>query len=157
MRRSSLFIAFGAALVASAAPAQILGGQAGGGVGLGAGVGANVGGIVDGATGTLDRGVGTLDRTVNGALRSDLTVATAADLTSGAEVRDNRGRSVGTLQSVNGGMALVVKGDKAVNVPLASLYRSGKGLVTQLSRSQLRAAASANASAEAGGGVHSNH
>ena len=147
MRNSSLFIVFGAALMASPAPAQILGGQAGAGVGLGVGVGANVGGVVDGATGTLDRGVGTIDRTVNGALRSDLAVATAADLTTGAEVRDNRGRRVGTLQAVHGGMALVVKGDKAVHVPIASLYRSGKGLVTKLSRSQLSAAASANASA----------
>ena len=130
-----------------------LGGQGGANVGLGGqaggNIGGNVGGVADGLTGTLDRSVGTVDRTVNGTLQSDLRLATAADLRAGAAVSDNRGRRVGVLQSVRGSMAVVVSGNKMLHVPLASLYRSAKGLVTRLSKAQLNAAASANANAGA--------
>jgi len=156
MRISKSILALGAAVLATPAMAQLgvgLGGQGGVNVGVGGNVGANVGGTLDSVTGTVDRTVGTLDRIVNGTLRSDLSAATAADLTAGAAVSDNRGRRVGVLQSVHGNTAVVVSGNKSLHVPIASLYRSGKGLVTGLSRAQLEAAASANASASAGGHV----
>ena len=153
MRKLTLFIALGTALSASPALAQLgigLGGQGGASVGLGGNVGVSPGSALGGVTDTLDRTVGTLDRTANGALQSDLAVATAADLTAGASVRDSRGRKVGVVQSVHGNMAMVVSGNKMLHVPLASLYRSGKGLVTKLSSAELRAAANASANAHAG-------
>lgn len=157
MRKLTAFIALGAAFTATPAVAQLgigLGGQGGASVGVGGNVGVSPGSALGGVTDTLDRTVGTLDRTANGALQSDLRVATAADLTAGAAVSDNRGRKVGVLQSVHGNMAMVVSGNKMLHVPLASLYSSGKGLVTRLSKAQLRAAASANASANAGAHAH---
>lgn len=159
MRYPIHMLAIGAAFAATPAAAQLgigLGGQGGLNVGAGANIGGgvDVGRTLDGATAPVDRTVNTLDQTLNGTLQSDLRLATAADLTVGAEVRDSRGRRIGLLQSVHGNTAVVVSGGKALHVPLASLYRGGKGLVTKLSRAQLEAAASANASAHAGGGAN---
>jgi hypothetical protein len=97
----------------------------------------------------VDRTVTRVDRGVNRTLDSDLRVATSADLTAGATVRDNRGHKVGAVQSVSGGAAVVVKNGRMVHVPLASLYRGASGLVTSLSQAQLDAMASANAGAGA--------
>jgi hypothetical protein len=156
MRISLRFIAFGAALAATPALAQLnvgLGGQGGVNVGVGAGVNVNPGATVGGVTNTLGNTATRLDRTVNGtvngALDSELRLATAADLRSGATIRDNRGRKVGAIQSVQGNVALVATGGRTVRVPIASLYRSSSGLVTKLSKSQINAMASANANAGA--------
>lgn len=154
MRYSIKTLALGAALIATPALAQVnvgLGGQAGGNVGVGVGV--SPGGTIDSVTGTVDRTVGAVDRTINrtadSALGSDLRLATTADLTAGATVRDGSGRKIGTVQSVHGDMAVVSKGGKSLHVPLASLYRSSTGLVTKLSKTQLQAAAQAHAHAGA--------
>lgn len=155
MRYSIPLLALGAALTATPALAQLnvgLGGQAGANVGVGANTGANVGGVLGGVTDTLDRTVNTADRTVNRALDSDLRLATRAEVRSGVVVRDSKGRRVGTVQSLHGNTAIVVQGGNMVHVPLAALYRSGKGLVTSLTDAQLRASASANARAK--GHVH---
>ena len=128
MRMPLQFIALGAALAASPAAAQ-----------LGVGLGGPVGGVGVGGNAGVGVGVnpgGTLDR--------ELRVATGADLTAGATVRDNRGRKIGAVQSVSGGAAVVVRNGRTVHVPLASLYRSSSGLVTSLSQAQLDAMASAN-------------
>ena len=169
MRIPLRILAIGAALGASPALAQIgvgIGGQGGGGLGvgiggqaggnLGVGVGGNIGagvnagGTIDSMNRTLDRTVTTTDRTVNRALSSDLRAATSADLTAGASVRDNRGHRIGAVQSISGNMAVVVNNGRMVHVPLASLYRGASGLVSNLSRAQLDAMASANANAGAG-------
>ena len=145
MRTPIRFIALGTALAATPAIAQLnvgLGGQAG----VGVGVGANPGGLVGGVAGTLDRTVGGADRALNGALDSDLRLATGADLRAGATVSDNRGRRLGVVQSVHGDMAVVARGNRSLHIPLAALYRGSAGLVTRLSRTQLEATASASAS-----------
>jgi hypothetical protein len=150
MRYSIKTLALGAALIAAPAFAQInvgLGGQAGGNAGVGVDTGSTIGAV----SGTVDRTVGAVDRTVNrtadSALGSSLALATSADLTAGATVRDGSGRKIGTVQSVHGDMAVVTKGSKSLHVPIASLYRSSTGLVTKLSKTQLKAAAEAQANA----------
>ena len=144
MRTSIRIFALGTALAATPALAQV-------GVGLGGRVGANVGvdtgRTVDGVRGTLDRTVDATDRTVNRTLNRDLRVASSADVRSGIVVRDSRGQRVGTVQSVHAGTAIVVQGNRRMHVPLASLYRSGSGLVTNISRARLRADAQADARA----------
>lgn len=150
MRISISILALGAAFAATPALAQLgvgLGGQAGAGLGVGAG--ASPGGLVGGVTGTLDRTVGGVDRTLNGALDSNLRLATGADLRAGATVSDNRGRRLGVVKSLHGDMAVVARGNRELHIPLAALYRGSAGLVTRLSRSQLEATASARASGNA--------
>lgn len=146
MRNLLNFIALGAAFAAAPASAQV---NVGGQTGVGVGVGVNPGGTVGTVTGTVDRTVGTVDRTVNRTLDSELRVATSADVTAGATIRDRRGNRVGTVQSVQGSTAIVVKGDKTMHVPIAQLYRGASGLVTNLSKAQLNAMAAANANANA--------
>ena len=154
MRISVTILALGAVLAASPALAQInVGGQTGVNVGAGAGLGVDPSGALGGVTGTVDRTVGTVDRTVNRSLDSELRAATSADLTGGAAVRDRRGNRVGTVQSVHGDTAVVVKGDKTMHVPVSQLYRGASGLVTGLSKAQLNAMASATAGAGAGAGA----
>ena len=94
------FSALGAAFMATPALAQLgLGGQAGAGLGVGVNAGGAVGGVMNGATGTLDRTVNATDRAVNGALDRDLTLATSADLASGAVVRYRRGAAASASSS----------------------------------------------------------
>jgi hypothetical protein len=134
-----------AALIAVPALAQI-----GVGVGARADVGVDAGRVVDGVGRTVDRTVDRADRTVNDTLSRDLVVASRTDVRSGVVVRDGRGGRVGTVQSVSGNTAVVVQGNRTYRVPLSALYRSGRGLVTSLSRAELRASADARASARAG-------
>ncbi|HXH53741.1 MAG TPA: hypothetical protein VNH53_09990 [Sphingomicrobium sp.] len=146
MRYSTRFLALGAAFAAGPALAQVnvgVGGQAD--VGVNVGVGVDPAPVVDRVTGTLDRTVDTLDRTVNRTVAQDLRIATRADVRAGAEVRDNRGNRVGTVHSVHGDMVMVVRGNRALHVPLAALYRGSRGLVTSLSRAEIEAAAAARA------------
>jgi hypothetical protein len=148
MRISIRFVALAAALAATPALAQVDVGL-GGRVGAGANVGVDTGRVVDGVRGSLDRTVDATDRTLNRTVRSDLRVATRADVRSGVAVRDSRGRRVGTVQSVHGSSAIVVQGNRRMHVPLAALYRSSNGLVTGLTSAQLRASAQGKADARA--------
>lgn len=155
MRNSILLAASAAALAASPALAQVNVGV-GGTVGAGVNAGANLptDRVVGGVRGTVDRAVDRADRTVNNGLGSDVVLATRADVSAGATVRDSRGRRVGTIQSIDADTVLVVRGNRQMRVPLASLYRSGSGLVTSLTRKQLRASANMNASAAAEANAH---
>jgi hypothetical protein len=156
MRIPIRILAMSAALAAAPAMAQInvgVGGQVGGNVGVGVNPGTTIGGV----TGALDNTVSRVDRVTNRTLDnvsgSNLGVATSADLTAGATVRDGDGRKIGTVQSVHGDMAVIVKGDRTMHVPIARLYRGANGLVTSLTNRELRAAASASANADAGANV----
>lgn len=142
------FMVVCAALAAAPTLAQVNVGV-GGRVGAGTNAGVDTGRVVDSVRGTLDRTVDQADRTLNRALTRDLVVATRADVRSGVVVRDSRGRRIGTVQSVQGNTAIVVQGNRQMQVPLAALYRSGTELVTSLSRARLRASAAANAEANA--------
>jgi hypothetical protein len=145
MRSKMKLIVLGAAAVA-AAPALA---QIGVGVGGRVGVGVNAGGAVDGVRGALDNTVDRVDRQANRALGSDAVLATRADVRAGAAVRDNRGRRIGTVHHVEADMVIVAQGNRRLRVPLSSLYRTGTGLVTSLSRAELRASVSADARAHA--------
>ena len=149
MRPSITCIALASALVATPSIAQIgvgVGGQ------VGAGVRLDTGRTLDRVGDRLDRTVDRLDRTANRALDNDLVLATRADLRTGATVRDSRGRRVGTVQAVHRDTAIVVRGNRTLHVPLAALYRSGRGLVSSLSRAQIDASARARANARADAG-----
>lgn len=165
MRIAISLVASAAALAAAPALAQInvgLGGQGGAGLGVqvpgasvgGAGqVGTQVGvgvdtrGTIGSVTGRLDSTVNRVDRTVNSTLDRDLRLATSADLTAGAVVRDNRGHRIGTVQSVHGNTAMIVNAGRMFHVPISALYRGSKGLVTSLTRTQIQASATAQAGA----------
>lgn len=149
MRKTISCAALAAALVAMPAMAQVdlgVGGQAGAGV--------NAGGAVDAVTAPVGGAVDSVDRTVNRAIPKGLTdgleAATSADVTSGVEVRDASGARVGTVQSLEGDTAVVVQGNRHMQVPVASLYRKGKGLVTSLTRAELRAGAHVEGGVEGG-------
>ena len=142
MRKTISLIAVAAAFAATPALAQI---SVGGQVNTGVGVRVDPGRTVGDATRTLDRTIERTDRRVNRALDRDVRVGAGADVRTGAVVRDNRGHRVGTVTRVHGNTAVVVQGNRSFHVPLASLYRSGSGLVTSLTRDQLRAEANANA------------
>ncbi|MFC7537782.1 hypothetical protein ACFQPG_10460 [Sphingomonas sp. GCM10030256] len=154
MHNSTSIVALGALLVSGPALAQVNLGAAGvAHVNANVGAGANAGGIVKGVTGTLDRTVNVADRSANRALTSNLRLATRTDIRAGTEVRDSRGRRIGTVQSVHGSMAIVVQGNRGFHVPISKLYRGTKGLVTSLTFTQLNSTATANASANA----HAHH
>src|SRR3546814_16075483 len=63
------------------------------------------------------------------------------------------GNSSGTVQSMDGGNAVVVSGGKLYNVPLSALYAHGtdtaKGLVSKVPQAQLEAHTAAGAGASA--------
>ena len=148
MRKTLSFLTLAAAISATPAMAQV-DVRAGARVDTGVAVGVDTGRTVEGVRGTLDRTVDRTDRAVNRTLDRDVRVATAADVRAGATVRDNRGHRVGTVQRVHGDSAVVVQGGRILHVPLASLYRSSSGLVTNLTREQIRAQARADARADA--------
>ena len=156
MRISTSILALGALLVSNSALAQVnLGVLGGAGANANANVGAGVSadGLIGGVAGAVDRTVNAADRTANGALAGNLRLATRTDLRAGTEVRDSRGRRVGTVQSIHGSTAVVVQGNHAFHVPVAALYRGARGLVTSLTSTQLHATATANAKANA----HAQH
>lgn len=151
MRKTFAIMAAGAAILATPALAQ-LGGVAD--VNVGGQVGVDPGNSVGNTLGTVTDRVGDtvekVDGTVNHAAdHSNLTLATREQVRAGAEVRDSSGTSVGTVQSVEGNTAVVVRGGKLYNIPLASLYNSAsgkaKGLVTKLPHAEITARANAGA------------
>lgn len=110
-------------------------------VGLkGGAVDAAVDGIANPVGGTVDRLDGTLNKTVDA---TNLTLATREQVRAGAELYDTSGNSVGTVQSVEGDTAVVIRGGKLYNVPIADIYHGAvgatHGLVTKLSRAEIQA------------------
>lgn len=104
------------------------------------GTGAAVGNLTDPVGST----VGRIDSTVNGAVdTANLTLATREQVRAGAELYDTSGNSVGTVQSVEGDTAVVIRGGKLYNVPVSAIYHgavgASHGLVTKLSRAEITA------------------
>lgn len=102
------------------------------------------GGAVDGVTNpvgdTVDRVDSAVGKTVDAA---NLTLATREQVRAGAELYDTGGNSVGTVQSVEGDTAVVIRGGKLYNVPVAQIYHGAvgatHGLVTKLSSAEIQA------------------
>lgn len=142
MRKALAILAAGAAFAATATVPALA--QAGVDVGGQAGVdidpGNSVGSVTDRLAGTVDQ----IDATANQAIDpANLALAAREDVRAGAEIRYSDGTGVGTVQSVEGDVAVVVRGGKLYNVPLSEIYRDAsgkaKGLVTKLSRAEIRA------------------
>ena len=109
-------------------------GQVGGQAGLG--TGAAVGNLTDPVGSTVGRIDGAVDP-------ASLTLATREQVRAGAELYDTSGNNVGTVQSVEGDIAVVIRGGKLYNVPIAEIYHgavgASHGLVTKLSRAEITA------------------
>jgi len=143
MRKAFALLTVAPALLASPAIAQLApDGSANvnlvGKVGLNGGaVEAAVDGVTNPVRGTVD---GALGKTVDAA---NLTLATREQIRAGAEIYDSSGNSVGTVQSVEGDTAVVVRGGKLYNVPIAEIYHGAvgatHGLVTKLSSAEIQA------------------
>ena len=92
-----------------------------------------VGGMVDQVDGAVQKSVDA----------ANLTLATREQVRAGAELYGTDGQSVGTVQSVEGDTAVVVRGGKLYNVPLAEIYHGAvgatHGLVTKLSQAEIQA------------------
>ena len=90
--------------------------------------------------GTVDRVDGATKKAVDDA---NLTLATREQVRAGAEIYDTSGNSVGTVQSIDGDTAIVVREGKLYNVPLAAIYHGAvgetHGLVTKLSSAEIEA------------------
>lgn len=102
------------------------------------------GGAVDGVTNPVGGTVDRVDSTVGKAVdTANLTLATREQVRAGAELYDTGGNSVGTVQSVEGDTAVVVRGGKLYNVPIAQIYHGAvgatHGLVTKLSSAEIQA------------------
>lgn len=107
---------------------------------VGIGTGAAVGNLTDPVGSTAGR----IDSTVNGAVdTTSLILATREQVRAGAELYDTSGNSVGTVQSVEGDTAVVIRGGKLYNVPVSAIYHgavgASHGLVTKLSRAEITA------------------
>ena len=89
---------------------------------------------------TVDQVDGAVQKSVDAA---NLTLATREQVRAGAELYGTDGSSVGTVQSVEGDVAVVVRGGKLYNVPLAEIYHGAigatHGLVTKLSSAEIQA------------------
>ena len=110
-------------------------------VGLNGGaVNAAVDGLTNPVGGTVDRLDGTVNKTIDA---TSLTLATREQVRAGAEIYDTSGNSVGTVQSIEGDTAVVIRGGKLYNVPVAEIYHgavgASHGLVTKLSSSEITA------------------
>lgn len=70
-----------------------------------------------------------------------VTQATAADIQAGAQVRDQAGAPVGTIESVSAEGAVVSTGTVRAQLPITSFGKDGQGLVIAMTKTQLEAAA----------------
>ncbi|HEY0597062.1 hypothetical protein [Sphingopyxis sp.] len=90
--------------------------------------------------GNVERVDGTVDKAVDAA---NLTLATREQVRPGAEIHGPDGKSVGTVQSIEGDTAVVIRGGKLYNIPLAEIYHGAvgttQGLVTKLSNAEIQA------------------
>ena len=68
-------------------------------------------------------------------------LATAADLRTGVQVRDQNGALVGTVESADATGAVVSTGTVRARLALASFGANGQALVISMTRAQLEAAA----------------
>ncbi|KTD99398.1 hypothetical protein ATE68_23440 [Sphingopyxis sp. H038] len=110
-------------------------------VGLkGGAVDAAADGVTNPVGDTVDRVDSTVGKSVDAA---NLTLATREQVRAGAELYDTGGNSVGTVQSVEGDTAVVIRGGKLYNVPIAQIYHGAvgatHGLVTKLSSAEIQA------------------
>lgn len=135
MKKTMILLAAGAAMTAAPAIAQL------------GGVGGSVGGAVNGTVGgTLDPGR-TVSQTANGVGRTvnngdsaiqnkidqtNLQLATSEQIASGVVVRDSEGKTLGTVQRIEGDTALVVRGNQIYDVPVAQLYTKASGKVKEV-------------------------
>lgn len=103
-------------------------------------VGLSGGAVQDTVDGVISPISGTVGKTVDAA---NLTLATREQVRAGAEIYDTGGNSVGTVQSVEGDTAVVVRGGKLYNVPIAQIYHgavgAADGLVTKLPSAEIEA------------------
>jgi hypothetical protein len=103
-------------------------------------VGLNGGAVQDTVDGVISPVGGTVGKAVDAA---NLTLATREQVRAGAELYDSSGNSVGTVQSVEGDTAVVVRDGKLYNVPVAQIYHGAvgatHGLVTNLSSAEIQA------------------
>ncbi|MDO9368044.1 MAG: hypothetical protein Q7T68_05690 [Sphingopyxis sp.] len=92
------------------------------------------------ATDTVERVDGTVNAAVDAA---NLTLATREQVRAGAEIFGIDGQSVGTVQSIEGDTAVVIRGGKLYNIPIAEIYQGAAGttqrLVTKLSSAEIQA------------------
>src|SRR3546814_7976855 len=110
----------------------------------------------------LSEVVDQVDQTANDAVdATDLTLATQEQVRAGANVTDMDGNSIGTVQSIDGGNAVVVSGGKLYNVPLSALYAHGtdtaKGLVSKVPPAQPEAHTAAGTGASADTDSEADH
>lgn len=86
---------------------------------------------------------------------ASLTPATREQVRAGAEVFDTGGNSVGTVQGIDGDIAVVVRDGKLYDIPLSSLHHGAANgtdrLVTTLAPDEIKARTAA--SDETGGAV----
>jgi hypothetical protein len=106
--------------------------------------GAAVDAAVDGVTNPVGGTVGGVDDAVGKTVdAANLTLATREQVRAGAELYDTGGNSVGTVQSIEGDTAVIVRGGKLYNVPIAQIYHGAvgatPGLVTKLSGAEIQA------------------
>ncbi|WP_447931762.1 hypothetical protein [Sphingopyxis fribergensis] len=125
--------------LAQTAPAQ-LAPDGGANVNLVGKVGLNGGAVQDTVDGVTKPVGSTVGKAVDDA---NLTLATREQVRAGAELYDTGGNSLGTVQSVEGDTAVVVRGGKLYNVPIAQIYHGAvgatHGLVTKLSAAEIQA------------------
>ena len=149
MRKTFVLLAASTALLAMPALAQLgtvadvnVGGQ------VGVDPGTAVGSVTDPVGQTVDRVDGTVN---NAADATGLALATREQVSTGAEIRDSRGNSIGTVQSIDGETAMVTRGGKMYHVPLSGIYHSAagktRGLVTKMPRADIKAHTAAAAEA----------
>lgn len=149
MRHTLTLLAAGTALLAAPALAQ-LGTDGVANVNLVGQVGVNPAGTVRDVTAPVGDTVERVDRTVKKALDpATLTLATREQVRAGAEIYDTSGNSVGTVQSIDGGTAIVVRDGKLYDVPLSAIYHNAAdrahALVTKLPGTEIKARASGGA------------
>lgn len=72
-----------------------------------------------------------------------ISLATAADLRTGAQVRDQTGGLVGTIEATDPGGAVVSTGSARARLTLDSFGRNNQGLVIAMTKAQFEAAATA--------------
>ena len=94
--------------------------------------------ITPAQTGTTPSG-----QTTGNAAAGAATAATAADVKAGVSVFDQKGGSVGKVESVSAKGAVVDTGKVKATVPTASFAKNDKGLVISMSKAEIDAAAKA--------------
>ena len=159
MKKTMILLAAGAALAAAPAMAQLggLGGSVGGAVN------GSVGGTLDPAR-TVSQTTNSVGRTVNSADsavqdkidQTNLQLATAEQLQSGVVVRDSDGKTIGTVQRIEGDTALVVRGNELYDVPVSELYAKANGKVKEVTARLPKASFKARTSASADASANSN-